>query len=455
MGLRVIRLRLAMVFMGGCASVDIGPPLSVIDNPGFESGLQGWSVGPEPGHATLSEEAHAGGVSVRLTRKSAFVTQVVPTAPQTTYRLSAAIRGGGSLGVKVGPDLYFEQSAQKDWRTVAVTFRTSTSTTVSLFGSAAGDAANFDAFTMVEVRGPAPKLSPRLRSSRSGGSGLSPDLPPGRNFDLLGWYLNTPADDDRNKKSDRFSESALVGGYTHPKYFWTAADGGMVFRTTIAGARTSKNTKYTRTELREMLRRGDTSIRTRSDDGRPTKNNWVFSSAPLAAQRAAGGVDGTLRATLAVNHVTTTGDRSKVGRVIVGQIHAKDDEPARLYYRKLPGHARGSLYVAHEPAGRDDVFYELVGRRASDAEDPADGIALDEQFSYEIQAQGHQLWVRIYQKGVLRGEAAIDMSSSGYDVENDYMYFKAGVYNQNDSGDPEDYDQATFYELKSTHDPAP
>ena len=48
-------------------------------------------------------------------------------------------------------------------------------------------------------------------------------------------------------------------------------------------------------------------------------------------------------------------------------------------------------------------------------------------------------------------QKTIDMSASGYDVANDYMYFKAGVYNQNRSGDPEDYVQATFYELENIH----
>jgi poly(beta-D-mannuronate) lyase len=31
------------------------------------------------------------------------------------------------------------------------------------------------------------------------------------------------------------------------------------------------------------------------------------------------------------------------------------------------------------------------------------------------------------------------------------MYFKAGVYNQNKSGDVDDYVQATFYALSNTH----
>jgi hypothetical protein len=52
------------------------------------------------------------------------------------------------------------------------------------------------------------------------------------------------------------------------------------------------------TELREMLRRGDTSISTKVDNG-SNKNNWVFSSAPKKAHNASGGVDGTLTAKLA------------------------------------------------------------------------------------------------------------------------------------------------------------
>jgi hypothetical protein len=71
----------------------------------------------------------------------------------------------------------------------------------------------------------------------------------------------------------------------------------MVFRVTPEGAKTSKNTNYTRTELRGMLRRGDYSISTRLVEGKLNKNNWVFSSAPLEAKYNAAGVDGILKAT--------------------------------------------------------------------------------------------------------------------------------------------------------------
>ena len=287
-------------------------------------------------------------------------------------------------------------------------------------------------------------------------SGLDPSVPPGQNFDLLGWYLSTP-EENSSGLSTRIAEVDLAGGYEHPDYFWTSDDGGMVFRVTNEGARTSSNTSYPRTELREMLRRGDTSISTRSSDGTPTRNNWVFSSAPASAQVAAGAVDGQLKATLAVNAVTTSGSSGRVGRVIVGQIHAKDDEPIRLYYRKLPQNESGSIYAAHEINGGDDIYYEMIGSKSNSLSDPADGIALNELWSYEILAQGNQLEVTI-RSGDLYGEvlgtANIDMSASGYDIAQEFMYFKAGAYNQNNTSDgglADDFSQVTFYQLEASH----
>jgi poly(beta-D-mannuronate) lyase len=202
-----------------------------------------------------------------------------------------------------------------------------------------------------------------------------------------------------------------------------------------------------------MLRRGDKSIKTKLDDGTPNKNNWVFSSAPPRTQLLAGGVDGVLEATLAVNHVTTTGGSNEVGRVIIGQIHAKDDEPIRLYYRKLPDNTHGSIYAAHERKGDpDDIYYEIIGSRSSTAPNPSSGFQLNEKFSYKIEARGNFLQVAISQDGETLAETTIDMTNSGYDVANDYMYFKAGVYNQNKTGEPDDYVQATFYRLKTNHD---
>jgi len=305
---------------------------------------------------------------------------------------------------------------------------------------------------------------------------LYPTLAPAQNFDLTQWNLSVPIDNEQGEgyaKATTITVAALNNDYQLDDYFWTADDGGMVFKVYIDGARTSENTTYTRTELREMLRGEDTSMPTQGVNG----NNWVFSSVPQVLQNKAGAVDGNMKATLAVNHVTTTGKSNYVGRVIVGQIHAASDEPIRLYYRLLPGHSKGAIYFAHEPSnGNDEQWYEMIGSRSSSADEPENGIELNEKFNYEIDIAGDLMTVTITREDGSTIEQEVDMSKSGYsdgyyDKENDdgiddtedYMYFKAGVYNQNklvdenqdniDDYDAEadDYVQATFYSLSISH----
>ncbi len=267
-------------------------------------------------------------------------------------------------------------------------------------------------------------------------------------IDLSDWYLTLPVDENSDGKADRVHEWELSKGWSDPRFFFPSTDGGLTFRCPVKGAKTSKNTKYARTELREMLRRGNKSIPT----AEPGRNNWLPSTAKRKYRNKAGGVDGELHATLAVNHVTTTGADNEIGRVIIGQIHGKDDEPVRLYYRKLPHHQRGSLYFAHEAKGEpDDQYYDLIGSRKNSAEEPANGIALDEKFSYSIVLAGDLVEVSISKDGSPLARQRIDISKSGYTSRDEYLYFKAGVYSQNKTGNADDYDQATFYELRNLH----
>ena len=275
---------------------------------------------------------------------------------------------------------------------------------------------------------------------------LDPKANPSENFDLSAWYLSVPSDTDGSGTADSIKENQLNDGYQHSEYFYTATDGGMVFKCPIKGYKTSTSTSYTRTELREMLRRGDTSIGTSGVND----NNWVFGTAPDKSE--AGGYDGVLKATLAVNHVTTSGSSDQIGRVIVGQIHANDDEPLRIYYRKLKDNSKGSIYFAHEPAnGNAEQWYELIGSRSDSASNPSDGIALNEKFSYVVNVVGDAMTVTIKREGKADVSKTIDMSDSGYTDGGQYMYFKAGVYNQNKSGDDTDFVQATFYNLENGH----
>ncbi len=278
--------------------------------------------------------------------------------------------------------------------------------------------------------------------------GLDPDAAPSENFDLSTWNLSIP-EDEGDGTALNITVAEINNKYQNNKYFYTADDGGMVFKCPVAGFKTSLNTKFTRVEFREMLRGTNTNIRTQGI----TKNNWVFGTAPEADKNAAYGYDGEMNASLAVNYVTTTGDDNQVGRVIIGQIHANDDEPIRLYYRKLPNNTLGSIYFAHEPTDGNgsEQWYDMIGSRSSSASNPEDGIALNEKFSYRIRVIGDVLTVIIFREGKDNVVKSISMINSGFNVGGQYMYFKAGVYNQNSTGDGDDYVQATFYELDKSH----
>lgn len=272
-------------------------------------------------------------------------------------------------------------------------------------------------------------------------------------IELIDWYLSIPTDEDNSGTADSISETELANGYTNSEFFYASSDGGIVMRSPSYGFKTSANTSYVRVELREMLRRGENSIRAQGVN----KNNWVFGSASAQGQNNAGGVDGDLKVTMAVNQVTSTGENYRIGRVIIGQIHANDDEPVRLYYRKLPGNERGSIYFAHESRvkGSDgkniESYVEMIGSRSNNASDPVDGIALNEIFSYYISVNVNLLTVTLSCKGKADVVAHYDMSESLYDQEGQYHYFKVGVYNVNNSSDPEEFVQATFYEIKNSH----
>ena len=286
--------------------------------------------------------------------------------------------------------------------------------------------------------------------------GLDPSQTPAYNFDLWDWYLSVPTDTDNSGTADSIKEKDLNNNY-ESEFFYTGTDGGMVFECTVGGYKTSSNTSYTRTELREMLRRGDTGVGTSS-----AENNWAFSSIPSSSQSDFGGIDGVMNATLAVNKVTTTAssDEQK-GRIIVGQIHAEHNEPIRLYYHKLPNNENGAIYFAHETSKSDgggESWYNLLGNMVNTNGDlnstsnPSDGIALDEHFSYQIKVQGDDLIVTLSQNGTQLANKTVDMSGSGYGNADNYMYFKAGIYLQDKTGDKDDYAKATFYELTNTHD---
>lgn len=267
---------------------------------------------------------------------------------------------------------------------------------------------------------------------------LDPQKPPAINFALTNWKITLP-------DATEYLPDWLTAGNEVANTFYTSPQtGAMVFNCPTHGSTTSSATKYSRTELREMLR----GLNTRPSTKGIGRNNWVLSTAPHQNQVSAGGIDGTLEAVLSVDYVSQTGPAHMIGRVIVGQIHGEDDEPVRIYYRKLPHNTKGSVYFASEHPGGEDVFYPMIGSSSNSATDPEDGIALGEKWGYRIHIEGRQLSVRIIREDGRYVEQSLTIGEA---YNNDWFYFKAGVYNQNNDGNPDEYAQASFFKLKATH----
>ena len=286
--------------------------------------------------------------------------------------------------------------------------------------------------------------------------GLDPNLEPWENFDLTDWAIDTPAprasDPCRAVRGDEDEWDQFRASTSSP-YFFTHTDGGMRFVSPVGGATTNSscNAGFPRSELREMLRAGNTSVSTTGVNA----NNWALGYQPGNTNH--GGRNGVLTATLRVNEVTTTGTGLHPGRTIIGQIHAEQDEPARLYYRKLPNAQYGCIYLEHEIRNGNCVTFNLIGDEQCSGNGPTNGIELDELFSYEIINQGADVIVKVRRgdfDGAIINEVTVNMNqqNSGYDISSEWMYFKAGAYTQNNTGDPEDSDVITFYRLANSHD---
>jgi hypothetical protein len=256
-------------------------------------------------------------------------------------------------------------------------------------------------------------------------------------------------------------------------------DGCVTFKAPNIGT-TSSGSNFVRAELRELV---TMYIDDRFDDT-DIENQWVTSEASAANRNDAGGVDGKMTATLKVNTVSVdyAGDADdQVGRIIVGQIHGVDHEPVKIYYQKMPDHSKGSVYFTVDGAdgkpkdrvyviGYSDKDYEKHANGSATLSNPANGIALGEKWSYEINLAGNQLNVTVWHNGnmyttadsiaysrtqsraVISNASDVNAITLGSHFDNDLMYFKAGLYNQNNTGtNSPNYAEVTFYQIDVEH----
>lgn len=217
---------------------------------------------------------------------------------------------------------------------------------------------------------------------------LDPAKAPGQNFDLSRFKLTLPV----NSSGGLSGTSKEIGPQQLATYqsdwFKTSADGAMQFTTPVVGAKTSSNTSYTRTELREL-----------NADGSLAK--WTVAQG------------GKLAATVAVNQMPVA-DGGKLSRIVIGQIHGPDDELCRLYFDQA-----GKLYYGNDKSPSSEVFRDL-----KDAAGRVTSIPLGARFDYSIIVAGGRLVVSVTHNGtVYSASEAISSFWAGKG-----LYFKAGLY---------------------------
>lgn len=235
---------------------------------------------------------------------------------------------------------------------------------------------------------PAPTATPAPTPTSS--TSLDPQAAPGTNFNLSLWKLTLPIDSSGGFSGTAIEIKPISKTYEIDPYFYTAADGAMVFSAPTEGATTS-GSHYPRSELREMTS--------------------SYSNAAWTIDQG-----GTLAATLAVNEVPTTSAGGK-GRVIVGQIHGPNDELCRLYYDN------GVMYFHDDKAGSSQTETQFLLRSSTGAQS---NIPLNAKFGYVIRATSQTLTVSVTYGGVTY--TAVDPISAFWPGKG--LYFKAGIYVQ-------------------------
>jgi poly(beta-D-mannuronate) lyase len=289
---------------------------------------------------------------------------------------------------------------------------------------------------------------------------------PAERFDLRFWKLTLPLDDDENGKADEVDTRELAR-YSHPDFFYIDRDGFLVF-TAPNNATTTETSSNTRSELRQMFRGIDTSI-----SNYDPKNNFALEAHPRSSEFA--DIGGQMEATLKVLHVpgrAKYANRPSAFSVVVGQIHGLKDEelvrsgsgfgygnePLKIFYKKWPGHASGSVFWTYERnlerdnPDRRDIAYPVWGNSWDNPDDPGtEGIALGQEFSYNVNVRGNVMYVTFRTTGTDRtvmyqldlsnnvdAQGVVDEKDNPGGYSGDAMYFKAGNYNQCSTRDSED-----------------
>ncbi|MGK5680639.1 polysaccharide lyase family 7 protein [Actinoplanes sp. URMC 104] len=238
-----------------------------------------------------------------------------------------------------------------------------------------------------------------LGITNANAAALNPGVAPGGNFNLAVWQLQLPTGSPG--KPDTISPARLKGanGYTNPAYFWTDKnDGSMTFWAPEKGV-TTPNSKYARSELREMNADGSAA-------------DWTLAG------------NHTLSAELRIVSVTKN---VAVGQVKLGSGGTSTKPLFELYYR-----ANGDIYLGQQRSPTDGQTLHKLGT-----------VAVGQKWTYVINVSGN------------KASVTINGSRTTYTIPSSFnpyrQYFKAGSYNQSSSESTTNGAKVKFYGLSVKH----
>jgi hypothetical protein len=237
-----------------------------------------------------------------------------------------------------------------------------------------------------------------LGVTNASAAALDPTLPPGGNFDLSVWSLQLPTGSPGSP--DTISPGRLEGGYSNSSFFWTDAnDGSMTFWAPEKGV-TTPNSKYARSELREMNPNGSAA-------------NWTLAG------------NHTLSAQLRIVSVTKN---VAVGQVKLGTGGPSTKPLAELYYRP-----NGDIFLGtqNSPDASGQTLHK-VGN-----------VALGTKWTYVVNVNGSKINLTV---NGTRTTYTIPSAFNPY-----RQYFKAGSYNQSSSESTTNGAKVKFYSLTVKH----
>jgi len=226
---------------------------------------------------------------------------------------------------------------------------------------------------------------------------LRTGVPPGSNFDLNSWKLQT-LNDNRS-----FLEIKPVQLPIHTSWFFytDSTDGSMVFRTPING-KTTERTSHPRVELRQMS----------------FGANW-----PLT--------DSTVHRLDAICRVVIVA--SDTPKTIIGQIHGNESKSQLLklvWSGYKPGKCAVTVIFKTNDPEKKDKSSKLVT-----------GLSLGEKINYTLTMKNGTITV------IVNGISSSHKYTTEYYGTNDRYYFKAGNYIQCSGSDLNIFGIVKFYQL--------